>query len=85
MKLGQESSVDIGTALDDRGSILGRRRIVLFSIESRSALGPTQSPILSPGVQRPGREADYSLPCNVEVKNSGVINPLPNTPSWRGA
>jgi hypothetical protein len=42
---------------------------------STPTLGPSQSPIqwisgaLSPGVKRPGREADRSSPTSVEVKN----------------
>jgi hypothetical protein len=48
--------------------------IFLFTTGSRTALGPTQPPIqwlpgaLSLGVKRPGREADYSPPSSVEVK-----------------
>jgi hypothetical protein len=37
-----------------------------------------------PGVNRPGHEADHSPPSSAEVKVSGAISPLPNTPSWRG-
>jgi hypothetical protein len=46
----------------------------LFSKSSRPALGFTQPPIqwvlgdLSPGVKRPGREADHSPPTSAEVK-----------------
>jgi hypothetical protein len=46
-----------------------------FSIASRPALGPTQSPTewvpvaLSPGVKRPGREANHSPLPSAEVKN----------------
>jgi hypothetical protein len=49
--------------------------IFLFTTASRTALGPTQSPIqgvpgaLSLGVKRPMREADYSPPSSAEVKN----------------
>jgi hypothetical protein len=41
---------------------------------SRSVLGSIHSPIqrergaLSPGVKRPGREADHSIPASAEVK-----------------
>jgi hypothetical protein len=48
--------------------------IFLFSTASRTALGPTQSPIqwlpgtLSLGVKRPGRETDHSPPSSTEVK-----------------
>jgi hypothetical protein len=37
----------------------------------------------SPGVKRPGREADHSPPASVEVKKIWIIHPLPHTPSWR--
>jgi hypothetical protein len=48
--------------------------IFLFTTASRTALGPTQTPIksvpgdLSLGVKRLGCEADHSPPSNVEVK-----------------
>jgi hypothetical protein len=32
---------------------------------------------ISPGVKRPGREADHSLPSSAKVKNGGAIPPLP--------
>jgi hypothetical protein len=50
--------------------------IFLLTTVSRTALGPTQSPIqwvtgaLSLGVKRPGREADHSPPSSAEVKNA---------------
>jgi hypothetical protein len=50
-----------------------------FSASSRPALGPTQPPIkwvygaLSPGVKRPGHEADHSQLVPIS------INPLPQT------
>jgi hypothetical protein len=31
-----------------------------------------------PGVKRPGREADHSLPSTAEVKKGGAITPLPH-------
>jgi len=37
-----------------------------------------------PGVKRPGREADHSLPSSAEIKMRGAITHSPNTPSWRG-
>jgi hypothetical protein len=58
--------------------------------ESR-APGPTQPPIqwvpgaLSPGVKRPGREADHSLPASAEVKKMWISTSTPPTPSWRSA
>jgi hypothetical protein len=53
----------------------GREKNFLFSVSSRLVLGPTQPPIqwvpgvLSPGVKRPEREADYS-PTSSEVKKT---------------
>jgi hypothetical protein len=74
--------------MDGRGSIRGRGKIFLFSITSRSALGPTQSPIrwvlgaISPRVKRLRREADHSPPSSAEVKKGGAIPPLPHMSSW---
>jgi hypothetical protein len=56
----------------------GKGKIFLFSKASRPTLGPTQPPIqwvsgaFSPGVKRPGREADHSPPCDAELKKGGV-------------
>jgi hypothetical protein len=58
------------------------QEIFLYSA-SRPALGPDQPPkqwipgVLSSGVKRPGCEANYSPPSIAEVKNGGVIPPLP--------
>jgi hypothetical protein len=67
-------------------------RIFLFTTASRTALGPTQPPIqwvkgaLSLGVERPGRESDYSPPSSAEVKEwVELYIHSPNTPSWIGA
>jgi hypothetical protein len=71
------------------GSFLGRGK--RFSIMSRPASGPTQSPIqwvpgaVSLGVKRLGRDADHSAPSSAEVKNGGVITPLPHTSQLRDA
>jgi hypothetical protein len=66
--------------------------IFLFTTASRTALGPTQSPIqwvpgyLSLGVKRPGREADHSPPSGAEVKECVELYlHSSNTSSWRGA
>jgi hypothetical protein len=69
--------------------------MVRFPPESRpllySTLGLPQPKIqrvegaLSPGIERPAREANQSSPYSAEVKNDGTIIPLPHTPSWRHA
>jgi len=52
----------------------------LYATASRSALGPTQTPIhwvpeaLSPEVKRPERKADHSSACSTEVKNAWNYN-----------
>jgi hypothetical protein len=86
-----KSSVGIAMSyvLEVRSWILDRdKRITLYSTAFRRALGPTQPPIqcvpraLSPRVKRPGRGAYYSPSSSAEVKNSGVIRPLPYKVSW---
>jgi hypothetical protein len=83
-----------GYGLDDRG--VGVRvpvgsRIFLFSASCRPVLGSTQPPIqwiveaLSPGVKRPGREADHHLQLVPRSRKCGCIHPLPHTPSWHSA
>jgi hypothetical protein len=37
------------------------------------------------GVKRPRREASYSTPSSVQVKNDGTIPPLPHMSSWNNA
>jgi hypothetical protein len=85
----------LGYGLDDRGSRIrfpAGLGIYLFTIASRTALGPTQPPIqlipgaLSLGVKRPGRKADHSPPSRAEVKECVelYLHSL-NMPSWRGA
>jgi hypothetical protein len=55
---------------------------------SRLDLGPTQPPIQwvlgapFPGVKRPGREADHSLPPSAEIKNAWSYTSTPHTSSW---
>jgi hypothetical protein len=63
-------------------------KIFLVSTASRPVLGPIHPPAqwvsgtTSPGVKRPGREADHSPPFSAEVKNGGAIPPLPHMSSW---
>jgi hypothetical protein len=69
--------------LDDRGIRVlfpQGQEIFVFSTAFRPALGPSQSPAngaFYPGVKRPGREADHSLPSSAEVKNGDAMPPLP--------
>jgi hypothetical protein len=66
--------------------------IFLFTVASKTALGPTQPSIqwvpgaLSLGVKWPGRETVHSPPSGAEVKECvGLYLHFSNTPSWRGA
>jgi hypothetical protein len=76
--------------LDGRSLIPGRGK-TYFSTQPASwpVLDPTPPPLhwvpgdFFSGIKRPGCEADNSPPSNVEVKNGGVITPLPDTSSWR--
>lgn len=64
--------------------------IFLF-MTSGLALKPTQPPIqwvwgvFSPGVKRPGREADHSPPSPVEIKNDEAVPLLPHMSSLPSA
>jgi hypothetical protein len=64
------------------GSKSGMGKIFVFSTASKPALEPTQPydqwvpETISPGVKRPGREADHSPPSSAKVKNAGAIPPL---------
>jgi hypothetical protein len=77
-----ESPVGIATdyELDDGSSSPGMVKNFLFSTSSRPALGSIQPPIqwvpeaLSPGVKRPGREAEDSA----EVKKMWVYTSTPS-------
>jgi hypothetical protein len=77
----RDKSVRIGTGyqLDSRGTA------------SRQTMRLTQPPIqlvtgtLSPGVKRPGSEANHSPPSSTEVKNGGAAPPHPHTSSWPDA
>jgi hypothetical protein len=83
-----DSSVGIALGYGMTIGVLGfdsRRglRIFLFTIASRTALGPTQPPIqwvpgaLSPRLKRPVCEADHSSPPSAEVKNTWNYNSIP--------
>jgi hypothetical protein len=55
----------------------------LFATASRPILGPTQSPsqcvpgILTPGLNRPEREADHTPPFSAELKNAWSFTSTP--------
>jgi hypothetical protein len=74
--------------LEDRGLIPGRCNdgIFLFATASTQAVKPTQPPIqwikwaVSPGVKRPGCEADHLPPANAEVENAWRCTSSPNKP-----
>jgi hypothetical protein len=61
----------------------GRVKNFLCFTSSRPALRPTQPPTqmvlaaLSPGVKRPGREADHSTPTSAEVKKMCIYTSTP--------
>jgi hypothetical protein len=61
----------------------GRVKNFLLPTSSRPVLGSTQPPILcvpgslSPGVKRPGREADHSSPSSAEVKQMWIDTSTP--------
>jgi hypothetical protein len=65
------------------------QEVCIFSTASRPVLRPTQPAIqwvpgaLSPGVKRPGREADHSLPSSAVSRKGGAKPPLPHMSSWR--
>jgi len=66
----------------------GRGREFFVSTTTyRSALGLTLPPTQwVPGVKRPGREADHSLPSSAEVRKTwSYILQIPHTFSWSGA
>jgi hypothetical protein len=76
-------AIAMGYGLDDRGSIPGRSKILLFSVATRPALGPTQSPVQwEPGDYLPiGKaavlEADHSSLSSSKVKSvAGTASPL---------
>jgi hypothetical protein len=83
-------SITMSYGLDGRGSIPGRGKIFLYSVESRSALGPTQPPIqwvsaaLSPGAKRRGRGA-AELTTHLHIFQRSGMRSLPHTSLWSGA
>jgi hypothetical protein len=74
-----------------RSSSPGRVKYLPFSTSSKLALGFNQPPVqmlardFSPGVKRPGHEADHSPPTSARSIKCGSIHPLPHTHSWRSS
>jgi hypothetical protein len=93
----RDRSVGIATSygLDVRGVgvrvPVGSRIYLSPHRPDRRALGFTQPPIkwipgaLSPGIKRPGREADHSQTASADVKKTWIYMSTPPTPSWRSA
>jgi hypothetical protein len=58
---------------------------LLHNVQTDSGAHPAFSPMGTggdfPGAKWPGREADHSPPSNAEIKNDGVIPPLPHMSS----
>lgn len=55
-----------------------RQEVFLVSVASQPALGLTQpADRLVFGVKRPDREAEHSVPANVEVKNEAAYTSTP--------
>jgi hypothetical protein len=80
------SSVCIGTGWTTRVRFpAGQDLSLLHSVQAGSGAHPPSYPgAISPGVKRPGRQAEYLLPSSAEVKNGGAIPPLPRMSTWRG-
>jgi hypothetical protein len=92
---GSSVGITLGYGLDDRGSRVrfpaGARNFSLHHrVQNGFGADPASYPTVIrgsfPGVKRPGREADHSLPSSEEVKEClELYLHSPNTPSWRGA
>jgi hypothetical protein len=76
----RDSSVGIATGFDSRQRQDFSQH---HDVQTYSGAHQISYPIdigkgdISPGVNRPGREADQSLISSTEVKNGGAIPPLP--------
>jgi hypothetical protein len=84
--------ITAGCGLDGRGvevRVPLGANVLSFPRRSRQVLGPTQPPVqwiagaLSPGVNRPGREADHSTP-TPRSRICESIHPLPHTCNLHG-
>jgi hypothetical protein len=59
--------------------------IVQTGSGAHPAFYPRSIGALSPGVKRPGREADHTPPFSAKVKKTWVNTSTPHMPSWRSA
>jgi hypothetical protein len=89
-----DSSIDVATGLRAGRSGFDFRLglgIFLFATVTRPTLRPSQSPVrwvagaVSPGVKRPGLEADHSPPSSAEAKNAWSYTSTPPLSSRHGA
>jgi hypothetical protein len=89
----QDSSVSTATSYGwtNRSSISGRCER-FFSTRPRphrlwcpQNFYPMDTEEFFPKVKRQGREADHSPSSTTEVKNGGIIHPIPHTYLWFGA
>jgi hypothetical protein len=71
-----------GYGLEDPGFRQDKTFSLLHSVQTGTQAHPASYPIgtgaISPGVKRPGREADHSPPSSAEVNNGGAIPPPPH-------
>jgi hypothetical protein len=76
-------NVSLYFVIDSVRKLLDTPSDVSAATMSISVLGPNEPPIqwipeaLSPGVKRPGREADHSPPSSAEFKNAWSYNSTP--------
>jgi hypothetical protein len=78
----RDSSVGIATGWTAGVRFPSGQEIFLYSTASRPTLGPTQpikwiKRVLSPGVKRPGYEADHSPRISAEDKNTWIYASTP--------
>lgn len=69
------------------GSIPGVDKWLIAFISFMSVLGPTQPPTMGTrsfflGIKGPGHETNKSLHLMQRLEMSGLVSPLPHTPSW---
>jgi hypothetical protein len=81
-------SIVTGYGLDDLGLILGMGMRFFSSPQCPDrfwVLSNEYRGLFPRGVKQQECEVDHSPPSSAEVKNHGVIPPLPHMPSWHNA